>query len=143
MYRIKISRHNGITNTFSWILDNGQLRDRAADIPKEHYEEIAQAAHASEYMQDSLEIDNTRYSWVLSAMHTVTIVDPTCSVKFEFRNGKIVCTDNAGCDLDHIFRDVDIAAIDKMSADEVRALVLEKWSEGYDGDPDNIEITVE
>lgn len=75
-------------------------------------------------------------------MYKISISDDGCSVVFEFRDGEIVCEDSAGCDLDHIFRGVDIAAFDKMSADEVHALVLEKWSEGYDGDPNNIKVTI-
>lgn len=145
MYKIKIMirRHNGPATTFSGILDNEQIRDCAADIPEAHYKAIVQAVNASKYLHDSLEIDDAKYSWELSAMHTVTIVDPGYGVKFEFRDGELVYTDNAGCDLDRIFRGVDIAAFDKMSADEVRDLVLEIWSKDYDGDPDNIEITVE
>lgn len=142
MYKIKISRHGSATETFSGILDNGQLRDCLADIPEEHYKAIEQAAHASDRMGGSLEIDSAKYTWALSAMHSVKIIDPGYWVNIEFRDGKIVCMDNAGCDLERIFRGVDIAAIDKMNAAEVHDLVLSVWSNGYDGDPENIEITV-
>lgn len=141
MYKIKISRHNGITNTFNGILDNGQLRDCSADIPEEHYRAIEQDASASENMEGTLEIDGVFYGWVLSAMHKVKIIDPATWVELEFRDGLIVW-EKGSFDLEHIFRGVDIAAIDAMTSDEVHSLVLSVWSKGYDGDPGNIQITV-
>lgn len=73
MYKIRISRHNGITSTFNGILSDGQIRDCAASIPEEHYRAIEQAAHASENLEGTLEIDGVFYGWMLEPLPNVVI----------------------------------------------------------------------